>query len=225
MSELLSTRMKVAAVFVFMGFLMTIGMTAGTLLNPEGGQYHDATDPQTIIDDLVVADSGDISLRLAGIVFDTFFIIGYVGIFYGLYLLISEKDPFFSKLALGLGLITGFSDMIENAIHIALLNGIPAGWTPDGMYFAMLWSFTFVKDLTSYMAGMIFIVLLIVTLNDTPHIRTYKMVLAILLVLYVGLGSMAVIESTFLLFRNLSFVIDMFVGSIVLFRLSSIIDN
>ncbi len=115
--------------------------------------------------------------------------------------------------------------MVENAIHVALLNGIPAGWTPDGMYFATLWSFTFVKDLTSYMAGMIFIVMLIVTINDMPRIKTYKILLAILLCLYVGLGSIAIVDSSFLVLRNLSFVIDMGVGSIVLYRMSPMMDS
>jgi hypothetical protein len=221
MSELIGTRLKVAAVFVFIGFLMTIGMTVGTLLDPEGGQFHEATDPQNIINDLTTAQPGEISLQLAGIVFDTFFIVGYVGIFYGMYLLIKEKEPFFPKLALALGLMTGFCDMVENAIHVALLNGIPAGWTPDDMYFATLWSFTFIKDLTSYMAGMIFIVMLIVALSNPPEMKIYKIVLAILVALYVGLGSIAIVENSFLILRNLSFMIDMLLGALILNRISS----
>jgi hypothetical protein len=213
-------QLKMASVFVFIGFLMTLGLAAVTLLSPGGSQLHEAMDPQIIIDDLASATAADISIRLAGIVFDTFFILGYMAIFYGLFVLTRDMEPFFPKLALALGLTTGFCDLVENAIQVALFNGIPTGWSPDGLYFATLWSFTFVKDLTSYMAGMIFIVLLLLTLNDPPNLRSSKLALAILVGLYVVIGSIAVVESPFLLVRDLSFMIDMLLGALLLFRMS-----
>jgi hypothetical protein len=218
-------RLKMASVFVFIGFLMTFGLTAVTLLSPEGSQLHEAMDPQIIIDDLASATAADIDIRLAGIVFDTFFVVGYVAIFYGLYVLTKGSESFFPKLALALGLMTGFCDLVENAIQVALFNGIPTGWSPDGLYFATLWSFTFLKDLTSYMAGMIFIVLLVLTLSDPPNLRSSKMLLAILVGLYVVSGSIAIVESSFLLVRNLSFMIDMFLGALLLHRISTFIAN
>jgi hypothetical protein len=220
MSESISVQLRVAAVFVFIGFIMTIGMTAGTLANPEGGQFHEVIDPADIINDISTATGADIQMRLAGIVFDTFFIVGYMAIFYGLFLLVKEKDFFFPKLAFILGLTTGVCDLVENAMHVALYTGVPSGWVPEGAYFASLWSFTFTKDLTSYMAGMIFIVLLLLTLGDAPKIRAEKLVLTILVVAYVSLGSIAVIVPSVLLLRNLSFMIDMLVGSILLFWIS-----
>ncbi|MHA2242841.1 MAG: hypothetical protein ACXACE_14650 [Candidatus Thorarchaeota archaeon] len=221
MDENTGSRLRIASIFVFIGFLMTIGMTAGTLLNPEGGQFHDATNPANIITELLTAQTTDIQIRLAGIVFDSFFIVGYAAIFYGLFLLTRSKDPFFPKLALILGLTTGLCDMIENAIHIALYTGVPNGWTPEGLYFATLWSFTFIKDLTSYMAGMIFIVMLFMTLSNPPDQRIYKIILVLLVGFYVGLGSIAVVERSFLLLRNLSFMIDMLFGAVILNRISS----
>ncbi|MFX1271458.1 MAG: hypothetical protein ACFFAX_07205 [Promethearchaeota archaeon] len=216
-----SIRLRMASVFVFIGFLMTLGLTAVTLMSRGGSQLHEAMDPQVIIDDLSSATAADIDIRLAGIVFDTFFMVGYMAVFYGLYVLTKDKEAFFPKLALALGLTTGFCDLVENAIQVALFNGIPAGWSPDGLYFATLWSFTFVKDLTSYMAGMVFIVLLILTLSDPPNLRSTKLFLAILVGLYVVIGSIAVVESSFLLVRNLSFMIDMLLGSLILFRASN----
>jgi hypothetical protein len=216
-------QLKMASVFVFIGFLMTLGLTAVTLLSPGDSQLHEAMDPQIIIDDLASATAADISIRLAGIAFDTFFIVGYIAIFYGLFVLTRDKESFFPKLALALGLITGFCDLVENAIQVALFNGIPTGWSPDGLYFATLWSFTFVKDLTSYMAGMIFIVLLLLTLSDPPNLRSSKLALAILVGFYVVIGSIAVVESSFLLVRDLSFMIDMLLGALLLFRMSQAI--
>jgi hypothetical protein len=203
---------------------MTIGMAAGTIINPSS-QFHEPMDPQIIINDLASADVSDIYLGLSGIVIDSFFIVGYIAIFYGIFLLIRDKEYFFSKLGFVLGLTTGMCDMIENAIHVVLYTGVPNGWTPDGLVFATLWSFTFIKDLTSYMAGMIFIVMLLMTLDGPIDMKFYKVLLAVLVALYVGLGSIAVVESSFLLFRNLSFMVDMLLGSLILNRLSKLYTN
>ncbi|MCK5240080.1 MAG: hypothetical protein KAR33_11055 [Candidatus Thorarchaeota archaeon] len=224
MKEDIGTQLRIASVFVFIGFLMTIGMAAGTILSP-GGQFHEPMDPQIIINELSTAEIGALYSGLTGIVIDTFFIIGYIAIFYGIFLLVRDKESFFPKLGMILGLTTGMCDMIENAIHVALYTGIPNGWTPDGLVFASLWSFTFIKDLTSYMAGMIFVVMLLMTLDGPIDMKLYKIVLAILVALYVGLGSIAVVENSFLLFRDLSFMVDMLLGALILNRLSKLYEN
>ncbi|MFW9887537.1 MAG: hypothetical protein ACFFER_05105 [Candidatus Thorarchaeota archaeon] len=218
-----SIPLKIASVFVFIGFLMTLGLTASTLLSPEGSQLYTATDPQVLINEIASSTVADIDIRLAGIGFDTFFIVGYMAIFYGFFVLTKDKESFFAKLALALGLTTGFCDLVENAIHVALLNGIPAGWSPDGLYFAALWSFTFVKDLASYMAAMIFIVLLVFIMNDPPNLRSYKLILAIFVGLYVVIGCIAIVDSSFLIVRNLSFMLTMPLGAFILFRISNTI--
>ncbi len=75
----------------------------------------------------------------------------------------------------------------------------------------------YVKDISSYMAGFIFIVMLLLSLNDRQEIRLSKMVLVILLGLYLSFGVVAIIEPSFLIFRNLSFMIDLLIASL-LFR-------
>ncbi|MDF1539882.1 MAG: hypothetical protein P1Q69_13360 [Candidatus Thorarchaeota archaeon] len=222
MTENISSQLKIASAFVFIGFLMTIGMAVGTITDPEGGQFHEPMDPQIIINRLASADIGELYAGLTGVVIDTFFIVGYIAIFYGIFLLIRDEDPFFPKLGFILGITTGMCDMIENAIHVALYAGVPNGWTPDGLLFASLWSFTFIKDLISYMAGMIFVVMLLMTLDGPSKIKLYKIALAVLIGFYVGLGSIAVVENSLLVLRNLSFMIDMLFGAIILNRLSSI---
>ncbi|MHA2601661.1 MAG: hypothetical protein AM324_005965 [Candidatus Thorarchaeota archaeon SMTZ1-83] len=220
MTENTSVSLRISAVFVLIGFLMTLGLVAVTLLSGDGAQLHEAVDPQTIINELNAASPADLSIRLAGLVFDMFFIVGYVAIFYGLYVLTKSSAPFFPKLAFVVGLATGFCDLIENAIQLALFTGIPAGWTPDGIYFASLWTFTFVKDMTSYTAGMIFIVLLTLSLGTHAELRLGKSLLIVLLGLYVVLGSLAIIDSSFLLYRSLSFMFDMLLGGILFHRMS-----
>lgn len=208
-----------------MGFLMTLGMTVETLLNPDGGQYHAAVNVQELINQIAASSNLVIQFQLAGIVFDSFFIIGYIGIFYGLYLLTKDKDDIFPKLGFALGMTTGILDLVENAIHVALLTGIPNGWTPDSLLFANLWTITFTKDLSSYMAGMIFIILLLVTLKDPPKLKGFKIALLILVALYVVTGAIAVVEPSFLMIRNLSFMIDMGLGAFLLYRISKVQDN
>jgi len=100
---------------------------------------------------------------------------------------------------------------------VALLTGVPNGWVPADSVFSSLWIVMYVKDISSYMAGFVFIVMLILSLSDRQEIRLSKMVFVILLGLYVSLGVIAIIEPSFLVFRNLSFMIDLLIGSL-LFR-------
>jgi len=220
MSETFSEKMRVVSVFVFIGFLMTIGMAVGTVLTPEAVQFHDVVDPQLIIDALNTDTASQLQSRLFGIVLDNFFIIGYLAIFYGLYLLVKDKDEMFSKIAFIAGSMTALFDMIENAIHVALINGVPVGWNPDPLIFVELWTATFIKDITSYMAGMIFVVLLLLSASSAFDLRMSKVILAILVGLYVALGSIALVIPEVLTIRNLSFMFDMGIGSYLLHSIS-----
>ena len=217
MMDDIASRLKVVSVFIFLGFLMTLGMTVMTLLNPGGGNLYEVRAIGNVIADLIAASATDINIVLVGLVFDNFFIIGYLCIFYGLFLITKERDRVISMMGFALGLTTGFTDLIENALQVALLTGVPNGWVPADSVFSSLWIVMYVKDISSYMAGFIFIVMLLLTLNDRQEIRLSKMVFVILLGLYVSLGVIAIIEPSFLVFRNLSFMIDMLIGSL-LFR-------
>lgn len=217
MMDDIASRLKVVSVFIFLGFLMTLGMTAMTLLNPGGGSLYEVRPIGDVIADLIAASATDINITLVGLVFDNFFIIGYLCIFYGLFLITKERDRVISMMGFALGLTTGFTDLIENAFQVALLTGVPNGWVPADSVFSSLWIVMYVKDISSYMAGFVFIVMLLLTLSDHQEIRLSKMVFVILLGLYVCLGVIAIIEPSFLVFRNLSFMIDMLIGSL-LFR-------
>jgi hypothetical protein len=217
MTGAIGPRLKVVSIFIFLGFLMTLGMTATTLLNPGGGNLYEVRPIGNVIIDLASSSTLDIDIKLASLVFDNFFIIGYLCIFYGLYLITKEKDHVISMLGLALGLITGFSDLLENALQVALLTGIPNGWVPADHVFSSLWMVMYVKDISSYMAGFVFIVMLLLSLNIPPEVEISKLVFVLLLVLYVSLGVIAIIEPTFLVFRNLSFMIDLLIASL-LFR-------
>ncbi|MGY5854535.1 MAG: hypothetical protein RTU92_13285 [Candidatus Thorarchaeota archaeon] len=221
MTENVGPRLKVASVFIFLGFLMTLGMVATIFLNPGGGNLYEVRPIANVIADLVAATPSDINVKLASLVFDNFFMIGYLAIFYGLFLLTRDKEKFIAKMAFLLGSLTFISDLVENALQIALLTGVPNGWVPADNVFSSLWMVMYVKDISSYMAGFTFIVLLLLSLNDPPEFRTSKLVFVILLGLYVGLGVVAIIQPSFLVFRNLSFMIDLLVASLLFRRLAT----
>ena len=217
MTDDIGPRLKVASVFIFFGFLMTLGMTAMTLLNPGGGNLYEVRTITSVISDLLAASAQDINIKLVSLVFDNFFMIGYLAIFYGLYLLTKEKGNFIAKVAFALGSLTFITDLVENAFQIALLTGVPNGWIPPETVFSSFWLVMFVKDISSYMAGYTFIILLVLSLSDPPEFKTSKLTFVILLGLYVSFGVVAIIEPSFLLFRNLSFMIDLLLASL-LFR-------
>ena len=220
MTDDLGPRLKMISVFVFLGFLMTLGMTATTLLNPGGGNLYDVRPIGNVIIDLLSATELDINIKLASLVFDNFFMIGYLSIFYGLFLLTREREDLIAKVAFALGSLTFLSDLVENAFQVALLTGVPNGWVPADNVFASFWIVMYVKDISSYMAGFTFIVLLLLSLDDPQEAMMAKAVFVILLGFYVGLGVVAIIEPPFLVFRNLSFMIDLLVASLLFRHLS-----
>ena len=217
----IASRLKIISVFIFLGFLMTLGMTAMILLNPGGGSLYEVRAIGNVIADLIAASPTDINITLVSLVFDNFFIIGYLCIFYGLFLITKEMDRVISLIGFALGLTTGIADLIENAFQVALLTGVPNGWVPADGVFSSLWIVMYVKDISSYMAGFVFIALLLLTLRDRQEIRLSKMIFVILLGLYVSLGIIAIVEPSFLVFRNLSFMIDMLFGSLLFRQMSA----
>lgn len=221
MASATESALKVLSHFIFLGFLMTLGMTATIILNPGGGNLYEIRPIANVIADLVGASPQDINIKLASLVFDNFFMIGYLCIFYGLYLLTRDREELIAKVAFLLGCLTFFSDMIENAIQIALLNGVPNGWIPADNIFSSLWVVMYMKDISSYMAGFTFIVLLLLSINEPLEYRTSKLFFVILLGLYVGLGVVALVEPSFLVFRNLSFMIDLLLASLLFRRMAA----
>jgi hypothetical protein len=196
---------------------MTLGMTVTTILNPGGGDLYEVRPIANVIADLVGASAQDINIKLASLVFDNFFMIGYLAIFYGLFLLTREKEELIAKVAFTLGGVTFVSDLVENAYQVALLTGVPNGWIPADSVFSSFWVVMYVKDLSSYMAGFTFIVLLLLSLRDPPEFKSSKAIFVVLLGLYVSLGAIAIIEPSYLVLRNLSFMIDLLIASL-LFR-------
>jgi hypothetical protein len=212
------SKFKLISVFVFIGFLITVGLLLLTLANPATSQYHIIENPATIKATLT-ADPMLVASNLAGIALDNFFIVGYFAIFYGLYLLTKPVDINVARAAFLFGSMTVLFDLLENSVLISIFNGVPAGYEPDNLIFGLLWVCTSIKDSSSYISAIIFFVLLLQGRNHYRPLKTTKIVLALFLLLYFALGSLGIISSIFLLLRNLSFVVDMAVSTVLFYKI------
>ena len=111
-------------------------------------------------------------------------------------------------------------DILENAVLLGLLNGVPVGYEPVDLMFGIQWLFMSIKDISSVIATLIFAVLLIISLNKTDRNKGAILLLAVFLLLYTILGSIGLMDPLFLQLRNISFVLDMAVASAVFYAIS-----
>jgi hypothetical protein len=214
------SQFKVLTVFVLIGFVMTLGLIFLTVMFPDSsGQYHEIMNPNTIVTELNT-DSEQVKISLYSIIIDNIFIVGYFSVFYGAYLLTKSQDPIIPKFGFAMGMSTAIFDFLENAVLVGLINGVPAGYTPDSLMFGIQWLFMSFKDISSIVATLVFGVLLLISLNSPENLRVRKLVLALFLLLYTVLGSLGLMDPLFLQLRNLSFVLDMAVASGVFYSIS-----
>ncbi len=210
----------VISVLTAFGFLMTIGFILISIIEPNASQFHVARNQSEVISayqDAAVAQFSGLSVTL-----DTFFLIGYTAIFYGLYLLSKDENLFFSRVALSSGIATAILDLLENAILTSLIIGIPRGYQPDNLAFVLLWSITYLKDAFSYVAAFTFVVLLVlsITTGSLSDFKSYRIIFVIILAFYVFFGVLSFAYPELLLIRDLGFVVDMLIATILFFLMS-----
>ncbi|OLS24604.1 MAG: hypothetical protein HeimC3_18760 [Candidatus Heimdallarchaeota archaeon LC_3] len=213
-------KFRVLTVFVLIGFIMTLGLVFLTVMFPESsGQYHEFINPENIKTELIT-DSEQARISLYSIIIDNFFILGYFALFYGAYLLTKHLDPVLPRVGFIMGISTAVFDILENAVLLGLLNGVPVGYEPVNLMFGIQWLFMSIKDISSVIATLIFAVLLIISLNKTDKNKGAILLLAVFLLLYTILGSIGLMDPLFLQLRNISFVLDMAVASAVFYAIS-----
>ncbi len=203
----------VISFFTAFGFLMTIGFILISFVEPNASQFHVATNQSKVITTYQDANAA----RFSGlsITLDTFFLIGYTAIFYGLYLLSKDENLFFSRVALSSGMATAVLDLLENAILTSLAIGIPNGYHPDDLVFGVLWSITYLKDAFSYVAAFIFFALLILSTSTDANFKKHRIIFAIMLAFHAFVGTMSFAYPELLLIRDLGFVMDLIIATIL----------
>ena len=209
---------KLVSFIVFIGFVATLLFIVLMALYPDGGQFHNYADRS---EKAAVLTAAQAQVNIYYIIVDNFFIVGYSGIFYGLYRLIQKDDAYWSKFALTFGLITVGLDFIENGFVVMLNNGIVSGFSPDPLVWNFFWLVSALKDIAAYISVFTFVLLLLYTLQSDPAVRSTKLVFIVLLGLFAFIGSLGLFSPLFLKLRGLLFVIDLAIASFLFYRMPS----
>lgn len=208
---------KIIASFVFVGFLATMGLLVLRFVAPNASQFHLPSDSaiQLVMPSTMTRAQADENIW--SVIIDNFFIVGYTGIFFGAYLYIKDIG-YYAKFALFFGLVTTLTDIIENAMVVAISNSMTFGYQPDPLLWGLFWSISALKDISAYVATFTFALLFLVTLNEKPSIRTNKLVFVILLFLFAIIGSLGLFSPMFLNIRNILFVVDLVIASYIFYK-------
>ena len=212
-----NSQFKIISVFVFLGFLATMGLLLLSFIAPDASQFHLPSDNavQLLMPSTMTRDQAN--QNIWSVIIDNFFIVGYTGIFIGSYLYIKEAG-FYAKFALIFGLVTTATDIIENAIVVAISNSMTIGYQPDPLLWGLFWSISAVKDISAYVSAFSFAILFLLTLNDKPTVRFNKLVFAVLFILFAFIGSLGLFSPLFLTLRNVLFVVDLLLASYFFYK-------
>ncbi len=194
-----------------LGLIMALAMVISSfILDEEATTLDSPKNPEDVI--RAVEENMDAALLFVAL--DTFFIIGYTGLFIGIYMMTRDIHPLVSQIGLAFGLSTSIGDLIENSLLFALIKGVPEGWSPDPSFFVLLWLVAFFTDSCSYLAAVLFGVMLSFTF---PRGNS-KFTLGVLFLLYAVIGFIGYIVPIFMLIRALFFVIGLGMATLVLLR-------
>ena len=211
------SQFKIISAFVFLGFIATMGLLLLTFVAPDASQFHLPSDEAVHLLMPTTMTRDQANQNIWSIIIDNFFIVGYTGIFIGSYLYV-KKAGYYAKFALIFGLVTTATDIIENAIVVAISNSMTIGYQPDPLLWGLFWSISALKDISAYISAFSFTILFVLTLNDEPTIRFNKAVFAILFALFAFIGSIGLFFPLFLTLRNILFVVDLIIASYLFYR-------
>ena len=210
---------RIIAAFVFIGFLATLGLLLLFIIAPDASQFHLPVD--TSINSQLIYPSNmtrtQADQNILSVVIDNFFIVGYTGIFFGAFLYIRETN-YYAKFALVFGLLTSITDFIENAMVVAISNSMVIGYKPDPLLWGLFWSISALKDISAYVSTFTFANLFLHTLNQNLTIRSKKVIFIVLLLSFAFIGSLGLFSPAFLTLRNILFVLDLLIASILFYK-------
>jgi len=169
--------------------------------------------PQEIMHFITIAKAYQHQILLL-ITLDTIFIGGYLALFIGLYLMSRDFSDEIAIIGLIFGILTALLDILENALLVAMIQGINRGWLPgDGIY-GTVWTINMLVDLLSYITILLFAIIY----GTIYRPRSRKFTMAILLILYVIIGLISLIIPELLVIRSVFFIIGLAWTSWVLYN-------
>jgi len=210
---------KIISAFVFLGFLATMGLLALRFIAPTASQFHLPAEGDTDLVFPTTMTREQADANIWSVIIDNFFIVGYTGIFIGAYLYVREVD-YYAKFAFVFGLVTTAMDIVENAFIVAISNSMAmtTSYKPEPLLWGIFWSISAVKDISAYISAFTFAVLFLLTLNDKPSLRSNKLIFVVLLLFFALIGSLGLFNPTFLTIRNVLFVLDLVIASILFYK-------
>lgn len=198
-----------AAVGTMIGLVAVILLVIMSLIFPsELGSI----DRAQSIGELVIILTQYPNEALTILVLDTIFIVGYLSLFIGLYMMSRDFADLLPKLALVLGVMVGLLDLVENALLITIIQGFSQGWQPDLDYFRSIFILNSVIDVFSYSTALIFALIFVVIYRPWHK----KFILGLLLLIYTIIGLSSVIFPGLLIVRAILFIIGMAYGTVII---------
>ncbi len=210
-------RFKLIGLVTLLGAFFSLAMASLTISLGKPPQFFDARNTNNIISEL--KDNTElVSTLLLFTAFDNLFVVGYMILFYGVYLLTREYEENLSKLALAFGWLTGIFDLIENTFNVFLAVGATHGFEPGELFFTFMWSSTYLKDGFSIIATYLFFVLFLGKIIFEKEYNSSEVIIAVLLLFNVITGTTTIVNPAFVVLRNITLVVVMFIASIVFMR-------
>ena len=210
-------KFKLIGLVTLLGGIFSLAMAALILSLGKPPQFFDAKNISEVISELR-NNNKFVSTLLLFTAFDNLFVVGYMTLFYGVYLITKGYEENLSKLALLFGWLTGLFDLIENAFNVFLAVGVTHGFEPGELYFTLMWSSTYLKDGFSVVATYLFFVIFLGKIIFEREYKAGELIIAILLLFYVITGSTTIINPAFVAIRNITLVLVMFIASIVFMK-------
>ncbi len=194
---------QAAMIAALMAFVAVIGMLiAGTSL-PDGVQLQ-PVEPLSLSEFFEAAEEHpDVTLGYFGA--DTLFVLSYLMVFAGLYVVTSERSRVFAVIGLCAGALAAFFDATENAQFIfhalAIQNQVPAGDlpAPDLLLFFTLTNLKWMAAFaTLYAFGLIF-----------PRRNWLEWAIMALMLIFPLVGILGIANSSLLIVRSLLMAVGM----------------
>jgi hypothetical protein len=192
---------QVATLAALVAFAGVIGQLIATSSVPSGYVQLQPSIPVPV-DEFLRGSREFPNTSLAFFASDTVFILGYVLVFVGLYVLTAERARPFASLALGLGILTAAMDTLENTVFITYSLGANQGFPLEIAALPLIYIVTNVKWVAAF--GTLFTFGLIF-----PRRKPLEWMISALMLLFVALGVIGIALPSAIPLRGLFFLVGM----------------
>lgn len=186
--------------FLALTSLLSIIIISIVLKTDDLNQLHKVVSIEDMKNDLNNYDRR-ILLKIS-LILDTFFIFGVMALIKNIHNHVIETNRYYSKVGFLFGTIGMFFDILENSIMFLIVNTMMRGYLPDILLVNVMYLFVYLKDTLLIISTFIFAILFIAKTLENKNKKNWLLVISLLSVSI--FGSIALLDSNFLILRNLS---------------------